>query len=322
MSARLHRLMLVVMLALGAALVGAASASAFTFTTIDDPNGTTAAMGINSRGDIVGQFLDNSACAHLHGFVKRGGTYRTLADPVAGTTLVVAGGINEEGVIVGYYSTTSPCVTGGGPVQCPPGCHGFLLRDGRYTTLDAQIPNVTVIATFALGINAQGEIVGRYDDSSQQQHGFILRHGVYTSLDFPGASLTNAYGINERGEIAGYYSRNGADASCTPCASFVRSSDGATYTPLTVSVADSSPRILARGINSRGDVVGNYTNSQGNQVAFLLMRGLSLALAAGGSDTIASGINSDGDIVGNYVDTRGTSHGFLLTDEHRGDDRH
>lgn len=58
-----------------------------------------------------------------------------------------AKGINARGDIVGVYSA--------GGIQ-----HGFLLRDGTYTSLDFPIPGVR--ATSANGINARGEIVGQY----------------------------------------------------------------------------------------------------------------------------------------------------------------
>jgi len=48
----------------------------YTYTTIDEPSGrNTAAFGINSAGQIVGEYLSNGA---RHGFLYGGGTYTTL----------------------------------------------------------------------------------------------------------------------------------------------------------------------------------------------------------------------------------------------------
>lgn len=58
-----------------------------------------------------------------------------------------ARGISPQGDIVGFY------LAGGRQ-------RGFLLQDGRYTTL--QFPVAGVRATVANGINARGEIVGQY----------------------------------------------------------------------------------------------------------------------------------------------------------------
>jgi hypothetical protein len=55
-----------------------------TYTTLDDPSATagTFAQGINSSGQIVGNYHDNQGSG-LHGFLLRGGTYATLDDTVA-----------------------------------------------------------------------------------------------------------------------------------------------------------------------------------------------------------------------------------------------
>jgi hypothetical protein len=54
------------------------------FTTIDYPGaGTTAAIGINSQGDIVGSHSDDTSGSPsaLHGFLLRQGTFTTLTYP-------------------------------------------------------------------------------------------------------------------------------------------------------------------------------------------------------------------------------------------------
>jgi hypothetical protein len=59
----------------------------------------------------------------------------------------------------------------------------------------------------------------------------------------------------------------------------------------------------ARGINSRGDIVGSYV-AGGQQHGFLLMRGQFISLdfpVPGVRATIANGINARGEIVGQYI---------------------
>ena len=58
-----------------------------------------------------------------------------------------AKGINAHGDVVGFY------VAGGRQ-------HGFLLKDGEYTTVDFPLSGVR--NTIANGVNARGEIVGQY----------------------------------------------------------------------------------------------------------------------------------------------------------------
>jgi len=83
----------------------------------------------------------------------------------------------------------------------------------------------------------------------------------FTSIDFPGASLTQAWGINPRGEIVGAYDdadgvRHGFLLSGDEFTSF--DFPGASFT-------------VAFGINSRGDIVGWYMTA-GVSHGFLLSR--------------------------------------------------
>lgn len=60
------------------------------------------------------------------------------------------------------------------------------------------------VATRAFGINARGEIVGSYTDTTGT-YGFLWRKGEVTTIVFPGAISTEAWGINPRGDIVGRY---------------------------------------------------------------------------------------------------------------------
>ena len=66
----------------------------FTYTTLDVPGSvTTAALGINDTGRIVGYY----EAGGTHGFLLSGGVYTTLNVPDA--TVTVASGINDAGQI-------------------------------------------------------------------------------------------------------------------------------------------------------------------------------------------------------------------------------
>jgi hypothetical protein len=69
-------------------------------------------------------------------------------------------------------------------------------------------------ATYAYGINDNGDIVGDYValDSSGYGSGygraFVYRGGSYQTITPPGEALyTGAYGINNGGDVVGYYER-------------------------------------------------------------------------------------------------------------------
>ena len=131
--------------------------SAQQFTTIDFPGAIfTAAdgIGVNPRGDIVGDYVDSSG--NGHGFVLSKGKFTSIDFP--GALGTAAFGINPQGEIVGPYFDNS----GNG--------HGFLLSNGAFTSID--FPGATF--TVAGSITPQGKIVGFYFDSSGNPHGFLL----------------------------------------------------------------------------------------------------------------------------------------------------
>jgi hypothetical protein len=87
--------------------------------------------------------------------------------------------------------------------------HGFMLRDGTYTTIDA--PGGTQTLTSA--VNDHGQlIVGSLAPTAREPfagaRGFMLRRGVggpFEEVRFPGAARTIATGIDDRGRIIGTY---------------------------------------------------------------------------------------------------------------------
>ncbi len=182
--------------------VTAVSAS-FSFTAINFPGATrTRAVGLNDRGDIVGDYIDSSGVRHgymLHqgnftnsrSFLLDDGAFTIFDFP--GATATFLQDLNDSGTIVGTYTDTSGIF------------HGFRLNAGNFTTID--FPGA--VATVAGGINNLGQIVGNYDDVSGITHGFLLSAGNFTTIDFPGTSdLTTASGISANGEIVGFFFDN------------------------------------------------------------------------------------------------------------------
>jgi hypothetical protein len=248
-----------------------------TFTTIDFPGAsTTTPWGINTRGDIVGLFVN--ADKSTHGFLLSEGQYSQIDFPGAtGTELY---GINPAGDLVGVYTLDGRR-------------RGFLQKKGQFTKID--FPDATSTETGA--INPRGDIVGLYVTADKKTHGFLLSADQFSTIDFPGATVTFPSGINPQGEIAGAYDGHAYLLIDGDFTSF--DVPGSTFTNTT-------------GLNARGEIVGRYV-AGGVSHGYLLTGGqFSTIDFPGATFNGAIGINQRGDILGRYRKADGVTHGFLL----------
>ena len=178
------------------------------FTTLDPPGSNfTNALGINDRGDIVGRFCTRPASmcrepgsGDFKGFLFREGEFTTLEIPAS--IEVNAWKISNRGEILGGFGVAD------GGVEL------FLLRNGERTTF--ALPNGKSLSEDNGGLNARGDIVGKYCDASPCRtgptgaHGFAISGGRLTTIDVPGALGTGAFGINARRDVVGgYYDSTG-----------------------------------------------------------------------------------------------------------------
>jgi len=105
--------------------------------------------GINNFWEIVG-YDDNG------GFIFKNGRFQTVVFPGAIDTTVL--GVNDKGVIVGWYDASGATCT----------C-AFVLKNGKF--LSFSYPGAA--GTFADGINTAGQVVGQYTFDYQAWHGFV-----------------------------------------------------------------------------------------------------------------------------------------------------
>jgi hypothetical protein len=125
----------------------------------------------------------------------------TNLNPVLNAAVTNAQGVNNNGLVAGFYSID-------GVHQ-----HGFLYNPttAQFNLLaDPVIPNL--VLTQFLGINDHGLAVGYYQLPDGSQHGFLFDTTTdsYSFLDDPnaalsGVSITQITGVNNAGEIAGFY---------------------------------------------------------------------------------------------------------------------
>jgi uncharacterized membrane protein len=161
--------------------------------------------------------------------------------------------------------------------------------------------------SFARGINNQGDIVGGYAGSDGKEHGFILRQGKLKKFDasFPGAVGTQLNAINDSGAIVGVWIDHKFAGH-----GFIYK-DGK-FTSLDYPGARDT---IPFGINSRGEVVGNWDVGQSNTGHGFIFSGGRITSFdvpnAIPNGTAANGINDSGQIVGAYVGHDRHFHAFL-----------
>jgi hypothetical protein len=195
-------------------VVGVSGTSAFllnggSLTTLPPANPASTAsqiaFGINDKGVIVGQYTD-SVTGNTPGFVDNNGTF-TLLNPTATATVTNAQGINDNGLVTGFYSAD-------GVHQ-----HGFLYDTTAATFTLLPDPSTAhtiadgLVLTQFLGINDMGEASGYYQTNNGSQFGFLFDTATdtYTYLDDPlaapvnGVQITQITGINDLGELSGFF---------------------------------------------------------------------------------------------------------------------
>ena len=122
----------------------------------------------------------------------------------------------------------------------------------------------------------------------------------FRSLDYPGAENSYAYDFNGKTAVGRFIEPNvGAAFYVT----------GTSYHPLNIPGATSSE---IDGVNTSGEMVGPFTDSNRQTHGFLYTGKTFLTLDfPGAGSTAAWDINDAGLIVGSYDDSDGVTHGFL-----------
>jgi len=168
------------------------------FTSYSNPNspaGTTTLnqlLGLNDKGIAVGFYTDANGNNHAYELNQNNGKFTEIAP--TGATSAIATGINDNGDITGFLTTSTGTTV------------GFLLKNKTFTEFD--FPNSTNTTPF--GINKYDQIVGSYVDAAGNMHGFLLssplHHANFQSIDDPnGIGTTVVNGLNDKGNLVGFY---------------------------------------------------------------------------------------------------------------------
>ncbi len=269
----------------------AANAAPLTFTNFRPFNANL----LDSAGDVV----ISSGVGLTSQFVERlatGVTYSPIRYPSSGsvpTPITYVTGINDSGVLAGYYGD------GLG------GVHGFTFDHGAYTPINA------LTYTYATAINNRGDIAGYAGTVAPDAvQAFLLINGTVITSGFPALAFPNssfATGLNDSDTVVGYY----VPESTSPVTqAFVRSPSG---TLTTFAFDPNSLYTIASGINDSGVIVGSYLPpGTDSSQAFAQFNGTNYSYQVPGAiSTTFDGITNSGIIYGSFT-SAGQVHEFLL----------
>ena len=253
----------------------------------------------------------------------RSGAFTFVSIDVPNATFTFATGIGPSGDIVGIYGDASFNE------------HGFLLKDGNFTTIDvpgALVGVSGILQTEANGINPAGDIVGDYFAppgapgvpechiafSPACRRGFLYSNGLFSDVLVPGkkGSIPNSitpdgtiYGCDHNDDYFGSmvgFGRTHTDSFIT-----LDAGGGELQDP-----AQSVTASMNNAATPNGKIiVGLYADPPapgGTYHGFVVENGKFVAYDVPGSVlTQIWGINASADFVGLYDDAASNEHGFL-----------
>lgn len=231
------------------------------------------------------------AASRAHGDASLGGaTWSYTSFDVPGALLTVAQGINARGDIVGYYNDAAFVR------------HGFVLRDGTFSTID--YPGAA--GTDARGIGPAGDVVGGYwlpGEPPVNIHGYKLtKHHEFERVDYPGHVNNIPQRLLPNGTILG----------CRHDQDTMGSMHGVVIARKGNSELAQSASMNNGGTPDGGRITGLYTSAAGRTEGYIVEDGEFTPFVVPGSNfTAAWDMNPAGEIAGAYRDASLLFHGFV-----------
>src|SRR5271165_1794274 len=272
---------------------------------------TTVASGLLAAGALA---LTTSAASASTLSTQSHATSYTFAihDNAKDLTFNQLLGINDEGVIAGYFGSGAAGHPNKGYVLLPPYGQGNYINENFPGSVQTQVT----------GLNDKGVTVGFWSSMNNasmvnDNFGFWEKNGKFHNADFPtgdGATppVDQLLGVNDSNVAVGFWTdANGNNHGYKVNIKTMRFS----------SVTDPNApgaSLTAAAINSGGDIAGFYTNpATGSTDGFLKQHGKVIDLAVlGASSTMALGVNDHDEVVGVYTVGSGSDaamHGFTWT---------
>jgi hypothetical protein len=217
----------------------------------------TQVTGLNNVGNTVG-FWVNKAGANF-GFYTAGTHFHQVDFPKATNASPQVDqllGINDHGVAVGFY-TNSSGNNRGYEYNIHTRKYSRVLEPGASQGLSG--PSLTATA-----INNHGTIAGFFTTGTGVVAAFVKTAHTFTQLNFPGASMTQAFGINDSGEVVGSYTTG--TSKTPPMHGFIWTHANGFKT---VNDPQGVNTTIINGLNKKGYLVGFYVGKGGNTNGFL-----------------------------------------------------
>ena len=237
-----------------------------TFQAENFPNSVqTQVTGLNDRGVTVGFYSTMNTASMTNnnfGFYAWHGHFHPVNFPTphnANPPVNQLLGVNDFGVAVGFYTNSQG--TNFGYLYSIRG-HQFRRVVVPRSMRGRKAPSLTATA-----INNRGDVAGFYDGRHGVTDAFLkTAFGRFITIAYPGAAMTQAFGVNDRDEVVGAYTVGSGNNAKTY---------GFTWTPragfMTVSAPMGRGATTINGVNDRGDLVGFYTDTAGNTHGLLVL---------------------------------------------------
>jgi hypothetical protein len=224
-------------------------------------------------------------------------------------------GINNEGIIVGYFGSGAAGHPNKGYTLVPPFAQHSFLNENFPRAAQTQVT----------GLNDHGVTVGFWSTQNtssmtNNNFGFYEQDGRFHDVNFPIGDaarppVDQLLGVNNRGIAVGFFA-NSAGLN----RGYEYNIRTHRYSRVEIPrVRGLGPSLTAAAINNHGDVAGFYNKTSTQVDAFLKMRsGRFITLAyRGASMTQAFGVNDSDEVVGTYTTGSGNAavtHGFTWKD--------
>ena len=226
-------------------------------------------------------------------------TVDNAADPTFNQLL----GINDHGLVVGYFGSGAP----GHPNKGYQLARPYLQHDFRTMNFPGSAQ------TQVVAVNRHGTTAGFWVDAAGDNFGFVQWDGQYLSVSNPHSHATPRFdqllGINDHDVAVGFWVDAAGNSHGYTFDVHNRHFDNV--------VVPGSTSTTATSINDEGWVSG-FAVIHGRTVGFVKHgHHVDLIRVAHGSNVQVLGINNADEIVGSYEDSAAVTHGFLETPHHR-----